>query len=100
MQGVLKEIKELIAELENDLNATGGEWLIGDRFTLADAFWAVSLFRLQWDGFGYIWETDDAVHYPKVLAYSKRLYRRPSFERAVIKWPLNPPSPHVMEYYD
>jgi 2,5-dichlorohydroquinone reductive dechlorinase len=99
MQGVLREIKDMIAALEQDLSSGGGEWLIGDRFTLADAVWAVSLFRLQWDGLGYIWKTDDTVHYPQVAEYTRKLYRRPSFARAVIEWPLNPPSPHLADYF-
>lgn len=99
MRASIQEFKDILAQLESDLNETRGEWLIGDRFTLADVVWAVSLFRIQWLGLGYIWNTDDSVILPKVLEYTKRLFRRPSFEIAVIHWPGNPPSPHVMEYY-
>jgi 2,5-dichlorohydroquinone reductive dechlorinase len=99
MRASLQEFKDVCAGLERDLAAHGGEWLIGDRFTLADVFWAVSLFRMQWLGLGYIWKTAEGAVLPRVAGYTRRVFARPSFERAVIHWPRNPPSPHVMEYY-
>ena len=99
MRASLAEFKALLAELEKQLEATGGEWLFGDRFTMADLFWAVSLFRIQWLGLGYIWATDEGVHLPRVEAYRRRLFARPSIERSTIHWPNAPPSEHVMEYY-
>lgn len=99
MRASIQEFKDIVIALESDLVNTGGQWLIGDRFTLADVVWAVSLFRMQWLGLGYIWGTDDAVHLPRVREYTKHLFVRPSFQRSVVHWPGNPPSPHVMEYY-
>ena len=99
MRASIEEFKKLLSQLEKDLNKTGGEWLLGDRFTLADVFWAVSLFRMQWLGMSYLWEADEGVILPKVLEYSQRLFKRPSFASGVIHWPGTPPSPHVMEYY-
>lgn len=99
MRGTLQEFKDIVETLETDLGKTGGEWIVGDRFTLADAFWAVSLFRMQWLGLGYLWTTGEGARLPGVEAYTRRLYVRPSFQRAVVHWPRNPPSPHVMEYY-
>lgn len=99
MRASVQEFKDIVGALENDLASTGGDWLIDDRFTLADVVWAVSLFRMQWLGLGYIWATDDKVLSPRVRDYTKRLFVRPSFQHAVVHWPGNPPSPHVMEYY-
>ena len=99
MRASLAEFKALLADLENQLEATGGEWLFGDRFTMADVCWAVSLFRIKWLGLGYIWATDDGVHLPRVEAYGRRLFARPSVLRSTIHWPNVPPSPHVMEFY-
>ena len=99
MRASVQEFKDAVTTLERDLNATGGTWLFGDRFTLADVFWGVSLFRLQWLGLGYLWKTDDRLALPRVYEYSRRLFLRPSFSHAVVHWPGNPPSPHVMEYY-
>jgi 2,5-dichlorohydroquinone reductive dechlorinase len=99
MRASVQEFKDVCGALERDLEADGGEWVIGDRFTLADVFWAVSLFRMQWLGMGYIWAAAGRTPLPRVAAYTQRLFARPSFRRAVIHWPRNPPSPHVMEYY-
>jgi 2,5-dichlorohydroquinone reductive dechlorinase len=99
MRSSVQEFKDIVGALESDLARTGGEWLIGDRFTLADVVWAVSLFRMQWLGLGYIWATNDKILLPRVTDYCKRLFVRPSFQDAVVHWPGNPPSPHVMAYY-
>lgn len=101
MRAAIQEFRDILARLDAELEGSQGPWFFGDRFTMADVFWAVSLFRVQWVGLGYIWQTDDGdVLLPHVAAYSRRLFERPSFQRAVIHWPMNPPSRHVMEYYD
>jgi len=100
MRDVIAELKSTLANLERDLEATGGEWLFGDRFTLADLFWGISLFRMKWLGLGYIWASDDEVLLPRVEAYSRRLFARPSIDRTTIHWPRLPPSDYVLEYYE
>jgi 2,5-dichlorohydroquinone reductive dechlorinase len=99
MAAAVQEFKDIIARLEKDLQRSGKEWLLGDRFTLADVFWAVSLFRIHWLGLGYIVRSGDTEHYPGVDAYYERLMKRPSFERAVITWPLHPPSEYLPQFY-
>ena len=99
MRASVEEFRDAVENLERDLEAAGGTWLLGDRFTLADVFWAVSLFRMQWLGLGYLWKTGDRLVLPRVCEYTKRVFLRPSFQRGVVHWPRNPPSPHVMEYY-
>jgi len=101
MRGAIQEFKNIIAQLDKDLEATGGEWMFGDRFTLADVFWAVSLFRIRWLGLGYLFESEDSAQYsPRIMAYCGRLMDRPSFRLSVIEWPLHPPSEHLPEYYE
>lgn len=99
MRGSVQEFRDIVNQLEADLEEHGGEWLVGDRYTLADIFWAVSLFRIQWLGMGVIWKSGDDIVLPRVYAYTQRLFARPSFQAGTIHWPRNPPSPHVMEYY-
>jgi 2,5-dichlorohydroquinone reductive dechlorinase len=100
MRAVLQEFADLIAQLERDLAATGGEWLFGDRFTMADVFWAVSLFRIRWLGLGRSFAPKHAEpQHRRVGAYCERLLRRPSVRRAVIDWPLHPPSENVPDLY-
>lgn len=99
MREAIQEFRDIIAQLDKDLEATGGEWLFGDRFTLADVFWACSLYRMRWLGLGYIFESEDSPQYsPRVSAYCRRLMERPSFRSSVIDWPMHPPSEHMPEY--
>ena len=37
--------------------------------------------------------------YPRVAAYCERLFARQSVRRAVIDWPMHPPSEHLPEFY-
>lgn len=100
MRAAVQEFKDLIAQLERDLQATGGDWLFGDRFTLADVFWAASLFRIRWLGLGDSFSpTQDEPRFPRVAGYCARLLSRPSVRRAVIDWPMHPPSENVPDLY-
>jgi len=100
MRAAIQEFRDIIGQLDKDLEATGGQWMFGDRFTLADVFWACSLFRIRWLGLGYLFESEDSAQYsPRVAAYCGRLMDRPSFRRSVIEWPLHPPSEHLPEFY-
>ena len=100
MRAAIQEFKDLIAGLESDLAATDGKWLFGDRFTLADVFWAVSLFRIRWVGLGHIIESaGQRPQFPRVAEYCARLLERPSVRRAAIEWPMHPPSEHMPEIY-
>ena len=100
MRSAIQEFRNVIAQLEQDLEASDGDWMFGKRFTMADLYWAVSLWRIKWVGYWHIIESDGALHFPRVAAYTKRVLDRPSFQRSVIHWPLHPTSDHVMEYYE
>lgn len=100
MRAAVREFKELTAQLERDLAATGGEWLFGDRFTLADVYWAASLFRIRWLGLGDDFApSEDRPPFPLLARYCDRLLNRPSVRRAIIHWPMNPPSENVPDLY-
>ncbi|MEM8659969.1 MAG: glutathione S-transferase family protein [Pseudomonadota bacterium] len=80
--------------LEQQLATHEGDWALGDRFTMADVMWSVSLYRLKWIGLGDSWERGNTR--PRVAAYVKRAFARPEFHGAVIEWPRSySPSPHV-----
>ena len=88
-----REFEEIIAKLNDQLQRSGGPWLFGGDFTLADAVWGVNLFRIHWLGHAYLW--DDL---PLVTEYEERAYRRPSIWQDTINWPAPvPPSPHTVE---
>lgn len=98
MRAAISEIKQIVRELDFDLATSNGDWVCGERYTLADVVWAVSLFRLKWLGMGYLWEAENAS-LDRIANYAKRLFDRLSFQQAVIHWPRSPPSKYVREYY-
>jgi glutathione S-transferase len=87
------EFAAIIEGLDETLGGSNGEWIAGDRFTLADLMWGISLYRMQWLGLGYLWDER-----PRVAAYANRAYKRPSIGDAVINWPSPmPASPHTVD---
>ncbi|NKB50766.1 MAG: glutathione S-transferase family protein [Rhizobiaceae bacterium] len=102
MRASVNEIVTIIAGLEERL-ADNREWICGDRFTLADVIWAVSLFRLKWLGMSFLWDGGhqlNAKPQPGVASYAARLCERPAFRTAAIDWPGIARSDHVSEHYD
>ena len=91
MRAAIDKVRTLLANLEATLEKSAGQWLFDDRFTLADLFWAVSLYRFLWLGYGDLWEN----RLPHVEAYSARLFKRPSVQNTIINWPGHPPSERV-----
>ncbi|CAB9524519.1 Glutathione S-transferase, C-terminal domain [Seminavis robusta] len=59
-------------------------WLCSDhQYTLADCQWAVVLYRFK---FRNIADLFYASQYPAIVAYTERLWARPAFQKAVVKW--------------
>ncbi|MEM9491952.1 MAG: glutathione S-transferase family protein, partial [Myxococcota bacterium] len=56
MRATIADTERLVAEFEQFLAASGGPWCFGERFTLADIFWIVTLFRLEYLGYGWMWK--------------------------------------------
>src|SRR3546814_7670500 len=94
MRTAISKAEQLVTDLDRDLGASTGPWLFGDRFTLADLFWAVSLYRFLWLGYSGFWK--DGAGKPRVEAYANRLFARPSVQDAIIQWPGHPPSENVI----
>ena len=69
--GIIREFEGLIADLDAQLAQPDDEWICGSDFTLADAVWGVSLFRIHWLGHAYLWD-----NYPRVRDYAYRCYKR------------------------
>jgi len=101
----IRQTAEIVMELEADLAASRGLWLYDDRFTLADLFWTISLFRLDWLGMDYLWSGQSnrkfANKLPRLQNYLNNLYERQSFQQAVVQWVLpNFPSENVAERFE
>lgn len=98
MTAAVAQTRSIIQDLEMQLAATGGteqsNWLVGDNITLADLFWGMSLYRLQWLGYAHLWQ-DSTAPCPQVEAYANRLFARQSIRSSIINWPGHPPSEAV-----
>ncbi|MBW4706325.1 glutathione S-transferase family protein [Roseobacter sp. YSTF-M11] len=93
MRALIEQTKTAINALEVDLTATRTSWVTGDTFTLADTFWGVSLFRLLYLGYDWIW-----AELPGVSAYADRCFARPSILAGAISWPGHPPGAAIERY--
>jgi len=101
---MLVKIQQIFAELESDLVNSKGPWICGDVFTEADAFWAISFYRLINFGMFFMWEGKDILRTitssmegwprrPKTMEYVARLMKRDSVWKASIDYEGNMPSP-------
>jgi hypothetical protein len=74
-----RAMKVHLDALEEQLAKTGGPWILGDAFTLADVSWVVILERLVEGDVLPLFLADR----PGVAAYWERLRVRPSYARAI-----------------
>ena len=79
--GAVARMAAFLSDMEAAL--TGSEWLMGDRFTLADIAVAPYVLRVSDTGFGALWSEGRR---PAVADWFERLRKRPSFETAVTAW--------------
>lgn len=101
MRASVEEMLAIVADLDARLGDRR-EFVCGDRFTLADVLWAVSLFRMKWLGMAFVWDGEHPLNdqtRPAVAAYGARLFERPAFRAAAINWPGVPRSEYVSEHY-
>ena len=87
MTTAIEQTRAIIARLDEDLATAGDGWLVGGQFTLADIFWAISLFRLTWLGYADLWTA-----HPCVERYAERLFAEQSVRDGLLHWPGHPPS--------
>jgi 2,5-dichlorohydroquinone reductive dechlorinase len=101
MRGAVNEILRIVHDLDRRIDR-GSNWICGDSLTLADLFWATSLFRMKWLGMAFAWEGGHRLNElknPAVADYSARLFELPSFRAAAINWPGTPRSEYVADHY-
>ncbi|MEQ8836802.1 glutathione S-transferase family protein [Haliea sp.] len=92
MRVVISRTREILLQLEKDI-AQGDDWILPGPLSMADLFWAISLYRLQWLGYSHFWNSDDSL--PKVAAFASRAFELDCVRKAVIEWPGMPPSQHT-----
>ena len=96
MRRTIAATDRLIAGLSETLSHSQGPWLFGDRYTLADTFWGVSLFRLDYLGYGTLFRS--RADRRAVAEYADRLFSRPAISAAVAHWPSHPWSRPVAKW--
>jgi glutathione S-transferase len=75
-----RHMERHLAELDQQLHASGGPWITGAQFTLADVSWAVIFERLREAD----WTAELlSAERPALLAYWERLRARPSYGEAM-----------------
>lgn len=95
MRNAIGQVDAQIDALNVALAKKEGPWLCGSVFTLADAMWALSLFRLEYLGYGQLLR--ERPERSAVAHYADACYARPACETAVRHWPGSPPSQWVAE---
>ena len=73
----LGELSETCRRMDESIAKTGGPWLIGEQFSLADVLIMPSIDRLADLGLAYVWEGK----YPNVAKWYEALQARPSFKK-------------------
>lgn len=77
ISGAVNILDDCFSRLERALE--GREWIMGDRFTLADISWIPLHFVL--DGCGYCFE-----NYPNVSRWARSFHSRESYRDGILKW--------------
>lgn len=101
MRAAVNEILRIVRDLDHRIDS-GSAWICGNDLTLADLFWAISLFRMKWLGMSFVWEGEHHLNdtkNPAVADYIARLFELPSFRTAAVDWPGMPRSEFVAEHY-
>ena len=70
--------------LEDRLGRSGGPWLFGDSFTMADLFWGIELIRMKGVGAAASWTEGRLPRVESLLAAAELV---PAIRAAVIDWP-------------
>lgn len=71
-----------LAALEDQVKSSGGPWLLGAEYTLADVTWTAVLLRLEEGEWLEHFFAEDAL--PELQAYWQRLKARPSYKAAIL----------------
>jgi len=71
-----EQIRQTCERIDRAVEGHGGPWIMGDRFTLADALVASLIDRMDDLGYAYLWEGE----LPGMEAWLAALQDRPSFQ--------------------
>lgn len=83
MRNALRQAEASLHDLEQMLARHDGEWLFGDRPTLADLFWGIELIRMDDVGMAL----GESGRLPRVVRLSAAVRTLPSVRQSVLDWP-------------
>jgi glutathione S-transferase len=73
----LDDVRKTAARMDGMLARSGGPWLLGEQFTLADICVAPLIDRMEDLGFARLWD-----QFPSVAEWLKRIQARPAYQKA------------------
>jgi glutathione S-transferase len=76
----LDDLRKTAARMDGMLARSGGPWLLGGQFTLADICVAPLIDRMEDLGFADLWD-----EFPSVSRWLKRIQARPAYQLAFYK---------------
>ena len=96
MKSAVAQLDDLVDQLADRLRRSGGAWFFGEQYTLADLFWGVSLFRIEYLGYGWVYrDVDERL---PVADYADKVCQRKSIINSVSRWPNHPNSSFVEKW--
>ncbi|MBL0421555.1 glutathione S-transferase family protein [Ramlibacter sp. AW1] len=84
MRAAYDKAESACADLEQLLRGRSTEWLLDDRFTMADLYWAIELLRMQNLGAQSFWTNGKR---PAVASFAERVRSLPPLRSAILDWP-------------
>lgn len=84
MRAAYDKAESACQDLEGLLHARSTSWLLDERFTMADLYWAIELLRMQNMGAQGLWVNGKR---PQVAAFADRAATLPVLRSAILEWP-------------
>ncbi|MEM0912603.1 MAG: glutathione S-transferase family protein [Pseudomonadota bacterium] len=88
MRETIHAVSKQLVDFSLTLHKKDGKWICGDAFTIADIFWGVSLFRLEF--LGYEWMYRNNAELKNISTFADEMFKREAFKKAVCEWPSHP----------
>jgi len=85
LEGSRAQLLRFLSDLEAQLAKSGGPWLLGEQYTLADVSWLVIFERIRQVEAESVFLSE--TERPLTIAYWARLRERPAYSEAILGYP-------------